>query len=548
MIEDGVITATSTEQTNLQDRITSIYQNLQNAGPEEGVNALVLNRDKHISYLQGGLQRLPSGFIVLDSSRPWICFWIVHSLALLSAPLPVDVPQGAIIDFLATCQNPAGGFAGGPLQLPHLAPTYAAVAALVTLGGQAALSTINRETTHSFLQQRTVHPDDGGGFTVCEGGEIDVRGSYTAMATAHMLNLDKFALAEQAGMVQHIKRCQTYEGGLGGEPGNEAHGGYTFCGLAALVLVDQAHQLDLPRLIHWAVHMQGSVEGGFMGRTNKLVDGCYSFWQGGLFPLLQKLMPDFLAQTSIPLMPRYASSSATATAGCGSGSEGGDNSDADVAVEEEEILQLTARSPERQALDDLFRTKALAESAAKSAATAEEASRAAAAADSDNAAELYHKAQHMLGASTVLQQAVQRSADNLDTVTANAAIICGSLLENPFEQSPQSTDPPAFSGRPEDGIPCRLENSACPLLYNVHALQLWLLKCCQASKGGMRDKPGKPPDYYHTCYCLSGLSSSQHVGGFVLGPPSNQLLKADPLCNVVEHRLVEALEYPQSRC
>lgn len=49
---------------------------------------------------------------------------------------------------------------------------------------------------------------------------------------------------------------QTYEGGLGGEPGNEAHGGYTFCGVAALVLVDQAHQLDLPRLIHWAVHMQ----------------------------------------------------------------------------------------------------------------------------------------------------------------------------------------------------------------------------------------------------------------------------------------------------
>ena len=22
------------------------------------------------------------------------------------------------------------------------------------------------------------------------------------------------------------------------------------------------------------------------GRTNKLVDGCYSFWQGGVFPLL----------------------------------------------------------------------------------------------------------------------------------------------------------------------------------------------------------------------------------------------------------------------
>lgn len=54
---------------------------------------------------------------------------------------------------------------------------------------------------------------------------------------------------------------QTYEGGLGGEPGNEAHGGYTFCGLAALVLINQAQQLDLPRLIHWAVHMQVCASG-----------------------------------------------------------------------------------------------------------------------------------------------------------------------------------------------------------------------------------------------------------------------------------------------
>ena len=34
-------------------------------------------------------------------------------------------------------------------------------------------------------------------------------------------------------------------------------------------------------------------------------------------------------------------------------------------------------------------------------------------------------------------------------------------------------------------------------------------------RGGLRDKPGKPPDYYHTCYCLSGLSSAQHHGGLL---------------------------------
>ena len=32
------------------------------------------------------------------------------------------------------------------------------------------------------------------------------------------------------------------------------------------------------------------LEGGFQGRTNKLVDACYSFWQGGLFPLFRYII------------------------------------------------------------------------------------------------------------------------------------------------------------------------------------------------------------------------------------------------------------------
>lgn len=31
-------------------------------------------------------------------------------------------------------------------------------------------------------------------------------------------------------------------------------------------------------------------EGGFQGRTNKLVDGCYSFWQGGAFPIIHRML------------------------------------------------------------------------------------------------------------------------------------------------------------------------------------------------------------------------------------------------------------------
>ena len=32
------------------------------------------------------------------------------------------------------CQNPEGGFGGGPGQFPHLLPTYAAVSALAIVG------------------------------------------------------------------------------------------------------------------------------------------------------------------------------------------------------------------------------------------------------------------------------------------------------------------------------------------------------------------------------------------------------------------------------
>jgi protein farnesyltransferase subunit beta len=131
------------------------------------------------------------------------------------------------------------------------------------------------------------------------GGEGDLRACYIAMAIAHMLGLDKDELIRKSNMVNYVQQCQTYEGGLGGEPGNEAHGGYTYCGLAALALAGKMDAIDLPRLIRWAVQRQGSMEGGFNGRTNKLVDGCYSFWQGGLFPLLQKLNPQLLADSDL---------------------------------------------------------------------------------------------------------------------------------------------------------------------------------------------------------------------------------------------------------
>lgn len=149
-----------------------------------------------------------------------------------------------------------------------------------------------------------------------------------------------------AGTPEFIASCQTYEGGFGsasfpdwalanGEsvspvslrpplfphqylltstpdgqiqdasaprpPLGEAHGGYTFCAAASWILLQPyvktyypakglpAPTINYAGLLRWLTQMQGlEIElGGFKGRTNKLVDGCYSWWVGGCVALVE---------------------------------------------------------------------------------------------------------------------------------------------------------------------------------------------------------------------------------------------------------------------
>ena len=62
-------------------------------------------------------------------------------------------------------------------------------------------------------------------------------------------------------------------------------------------------------------------------------------------------------------------------------------------------------------------------------------------------------------------------------------------------------------------------------------------------EGGLKDKPGKHRDFYHTCYSLSGFSLSQYswsqdedsppLPNAVMGPYANLLERTHPLFNVV---------------
>jgi protein farnesyltransferase subunit beta len=51
-------------------------------------------------------------------------------------------------------------------------------------------------------------------------------------------------------------------------------------------------------------------------------------------------------------------------------------------------------------------------------------------------------------------------------------------------------------------------------VIKIVALQEYVLLVAQAPGGGLRDKPGKPADAYHTSCNLSGLSSAQSKMSF----------------------------------
>ncbi|KAI8982165.1 terpenoid cyclases/protein prenyltransferase alpha-alpha toroid [Mycotypha africana] len=340
--DDDLPTETSIEQKRTEDAVLEKFVPYAPHNPSKhSLDTIQLERKKHLSYLKKALKGIGSWGAALDASKPWMLYWICHSLDLLEFQFTPDLIDKAI-QTLKQWQLPSGGFGGGGDQLAHLATTYAAVNAVAILGTPEAYALIDRRSLYQFLL-RMKQPD--GSFTMHEGGEIDIRGSYCALSAAALTHLLTPELTENC--IEFIQRSQTYEGGIGPYPGKEAHNGYTFCGLAAMEIVGGVHTLDVDQLTTWCCGRQMQLEGGFQGRTNKLVDGCYSFWGAGDFPILKAEL-------------------------------------------------------DRQQL--------------------------------------------------------------------------------------QSED----------------------YLLDREALQEYILLCCQSESGGLIDKPGKGPDFYHTCYCLSGLSTVQH--------------------------------------
>jgi protein farnesyltransferase subunit beta len=188
-------------------------------------NEIRLLRAAHVKYLTNGLGVLNAGFVSLDSSRPWICYWVLHGLYLLGKE-PENL-YSMIVSTLGAMQSVslrdqdgedqnegdshgeqlnqndesrelgkkgtdkklAGAYGGGPNQLPHCAPTYAAVLSLCIIGSKEALSSIKRVSIYRFFLQRK---DPCGGFRIHRDGEVDSRATYTGIYMRILFSVNKF--------------------------------------------------------------------------------------------------------------------------------------------------------------------------------------------------------------------------------------------------------------------------------------------------------------------------------------------------------------------
>ncbi|CAI4059482.1 hypothetical protein SUVZ_04G1530 [Saccharomyces uvarum] len=247
-----------------------------------------LTKDFHKMYLNFAIETpLPPQMTALDASQPWMLYWTANSLKMMGQDWLADDVKRKIVDKLFAISPSGGPFGGGVGQLSHLASTYAAINALALCDNiDGCWDRIDRKQIYKWLLSLK---ELNGGFETClDVGEVDTRGVYCVLSIASLLNILTDELSK--GVLNYLQNCQNYEGGFGSCPQvDEAHGGYTFCATASLAILKSINQIDVERLLEWCSVRQLQEERGFCGRSNKLVDGCYSFWVGGSAAILESL-------------------------------------------------------------------------------------------------------------------------------------------------------------------------------------------------------------------------------------------------------------------
>jgi protein farnesyltransferase subunit beta len=341
--DENIISQSLKHQTNIENLISGYFndhnfETKNSEGYNDNVNVF---NENHLQFAMFHKNQLSSGYAALDSGLPWFSYWVLNIFDIFGIneyTMSSDFKSN-FITYLKFLIHPHGGLMGYSFGESQLIATYAGILSIISLDCEEAYKIIDREKMKKYLMDmknksnnfsfdknfiiednifivnglnenkmlydingnflmkknsekiRNFEVQHEGSFQVHYNGESDLRAVYCVLIIAFILDIMDEELTN--GIAENIAKCQTFEGGLGPEPFAEAHGGYNFCGIASLILLNKLNCIDLNKQIKWLVNRQMTIEGGFNGRTNKLVDSCYSFWQASVFNMLIEKNPVF---------------------------------------------------------------------------------------------------------------------------------------------------------------------------------------------------------------------------------------------------------------
>ncbi|GAW81235.1 farnesyltransferase beta subunit [Plasmodium gonderi] len=456
----------------------------------------------------------------LEASKPWIFYWCIHSIYILYNDIEIEQKLGkttftyiknCVFLYLNKIKNEDGAFGGGLNQYTHIATTYATVCVFIYLHDEENnfLSFLDKKKLHSYILKLKCKD---GSFRLHKNGEIDMRGTYCAISICSMCHI----LTNQVkkNVEKYILSCQNYEGGFTSEKFQESHGGYTYCALATLCILGKIKKVNINNLMQWLLNKQGNLEGAFMGRTNKLVDACYSFWIGSIFFLINEIyiLKEFLQQSKIEDKNKHVLGSDKIENNTGYHNPNDLNNSEKWNVKKSECKVKNVHH-----FIDLM--------------------------DKHETCNIHNK------------NAYTKNHDNIYYSDANESLLHSSehkmtLKSDNFNYNNQSittqthTEQIKFENYKHKHIEKKV-------MFNMNYLKLYLLVCSQGNKGGMKDKPMEKVDYYHTCYALSGLSliqnyMSSHVPDadeISMQDNMNQLNKIHILYNVTLSKVYKCYTY-----
>lgn len=97
--DESVKTETSTSQILVETKIEKLFE-LFALNVKCDPEAPILYKQNHLAYVRNHLFVLPENYQCLDSSRPWFCYWLCQSFALLNCELTA-IEKSNVVNFLS---------------------------------------------------------------------------------------------------------------------------------------------------------------------------------------------------------------------------------------------------------------------------------------------------------------------------------------------------------------------------------------------------------------------------------------------------------------